>query len=90
MAAHKGFRLNCWGLFGHDNQCRWATTTGSITAAFVVEQLDHLPWQLAGPTVVVLDNASIHTAALVQQQRAVWETRDLYLFFLPPYSPLLK
>ena len=90
VAAHKGFRLNCWGLFGRDNQCHWATTTGSITAAFVVEQLDRLSWQIAGPTVVVLDNASIHTAALVQQQRAVWETRDLYLFFLPPYSPHLN
>jgi transposase len=42
------------------------------------------------PTVIVLDNASIHTAASVQLRRAVWETRDLYLFFLPPYSPHLN
>ena len=39
VAAHKGFRLNGWGVFGRDNQCHWATTTGSITAVVVVEQL---------------------------------------------------
>jgi transposase len=90
VAAQKGFRLNCWGLFGRDNQCHWATTTGSITAAFVVEQLDRLSLHSRGPTVLVLDNASIHTATVVQQRRAVWEARDLYLFFLPPYSPHLN
>ncbi len=90
IAAQKGFRLNCWGLFGRDNQCHWATSTASITAAFVLEELDQLSLRLSGPTVVVLDNASIHTAAIVQQRRAVWEGRDLYLFFLPPYSPHLN
>jgi len=90
VVAQKGFRLNCWGLFGRDNQCHWATTTGSITAAFVVDQLDRLSLDLRGPTVIVLDNASIHTAASVQQRRAIWEARDLYLFFLPPYSPHLN
>ena len=90
IAAEKGFRLNCWGLFGRDNQCQWATTTAPITAAFVVEQLDAFSWHTRGPTVLVLDNASIHTAAIVQQRRAGWEQRDLYLFFLPPYSPHLN
>ncbi|WP_210114501.1 hypothetical protein [Hymenobacter elongatus] len=46
MAAQKGFRLNCWGLFGRDNQCRRATSTTSITAAFVVEELERLSLQL--------------------------------------------
>ena len=55
VAAHKGFRRNCWGLFGRDNQCHWATAMGSIPDAFVGEQLDYSSWQLAGPTVVALD-----------------------------------
>ena len=41
---------------------------------------------MSGPTVIMRDNASIHTAASVQQRRAVRETRDLHLFFLPSYS----
>jgi transposase len=90
IAAEKGFRLTCWSLFSRDNQCHWATTTAPITAAFVAEQLDHLSRHTRRSTVLVLDKASIHTAAIVQQRRAVWEQRDLYLFFLPPYSPHLN
>ena len=90
IAAEKGFRLNCWGLFGRDNQCQWATTTAPITAAFVVEQLDAFSWHTRGPTVLVFDKASIHLAAIGPQRRAGWEQRDLYLFFLPPYSPHLN
>jgi len=37
-----------------------------------------------------LDNTSIHTARLIQQRRPLWAQRDLYLFFLPPYSPHLN
>ncbi|MGI4871901.1 MAG: transposase [Janthinobacterium lividum] len=90
VPAQKGFRLNCWGLFRRDNCCHWATTSQNITAAFVREKLDALSWQLSGPTVIVLDTASIHTAGSIQQCRALWEQRGLYLFFLPPYSPHLN
>lgn len=90
IPAQRGFRLNCWGLFSRDNQGHWATTPHNITAAFVAEKPEALSWQVTGPTVIVLDNASIHPARLVQQQRAVWAQRDLHLFFLPPYSPHLN
>lgn len=42
------------------------------------------------PTVLVLDNARIHHAKLVQAQAAPWQARGLRLFFLPPYSPHLN
>ena len=89
IPAQKGFRLNYWGLFSRDNQCHWATTPQNITAAFVAEKLETLSWQLTGPTVIVLNNASIHTAHLIQKRRALGAQRDLHLFFLPQYSPHL-
>ena len=42
------------------------------------------------PTVLVLDNASIHKAQLVQQNLADWATQGLTLLFLLPYSPELN
>jgi hypothetical protein len=42
---------------------------------------------LAQPTVLVLDNASIHKARLVKAQRDAWAASGLTLLFLPPYSP---
>ena len=40
--------------------------------------------------VLVLDNASIHKAKIIQDQRPFWEQRGLYLFYLPTYSPHLN
>ena len=41
-------------------------------------------------TVIVVDNASVHSAKQVQERRPIWEDRGLYLFYLPPYSPHLN
>lgn len=59
-------------------------------AKFVCEQLDRLSFSIHHPSVVVLDNARIHTAGLIQHMRPVWEVEGLILFFLPPYSPHLN
>jgi transposase len=36
---------------------------------------------------VVLDNAPIHHSDEFQEQIAIWEEQDIYIFFLPTYSP---
>ena len=45
---------------------------------------------LAQPTVLVLDNASIHKARWVRQHLAAWAAQGLTLLFLPPYCPELN
>lgn len=90
IASEKGFRMNCWGLISRNNDCHWATTDKNINANFVHEKLDALSFRIVTPTVIVLDNASVHTAHIIQNSRAVWENRGLYLFFLPPYCPHLN
>ena len=52
--------------------------------------MDEFSLALRGPTVLVLDNASIHKAHLVQARQAAWAARGLTLLFLPPYSPELN
>jgi len=86
----KGQRLNCFGLISRQNQLHYATTSGSITSAFVVDELERLSWQLSKPTVVVLDNARIHTGVKVRRRLMDWQSRGLYVFYLPPYSPHLN
>lgn len=86
----KGQRLNCFGLISRQNQLHYATTSGSITSAFIINQLEELSWRLSKPTVIVLDNARIHTSDKVRQRLADWHQRGLYLFYLPPYSPHLN
>ena len=41
-------------------------------------------------TVIVLDNASVHRNRKIKELRKIWESRGLFLFYLPPYSPELN
>lgn len=41
-------------------------------------------------TVIVLDNASFHTAANVKERRQGWEEKNVLLRYLPPYAPHLN
>ena len=60
------------------------------TGDLFAQAVDEFSQTLTGPTVLVLDNASIHRAAAVQQHLATWRSRGLRLQFLPAYSPELN
>ena len=60
------------------------------TAALFVQAVDEYLGTLDRPTVLVLDNASIHRATCVQQRLDDWRTAGLQLQFLPAYSPELN
>ncbi|MDD5036822.1 MAG: transposase [Methylococcaceae bacterium] len=66
---------------------------GKMTSQIVLEVLDGVSettQKQTISTVLVLDNASIHTAKNIQDKRAEWETKNLFLYFLPAYSPELN
>lgn len=90
MPASQSAGLNCFGLFRRDNTLLFEVSTQTLTAEFLVERLERLSLNLTKETVIVLDNAKIHTAKAVQERRSVWEQRGLTLFYLPPYSPHLN
>ena len=86
----RGKGINCFALLSRDNKVIYTTTKETITADFIREQLEELSLAIGKPTVVVLDNAKVHTAAKVKACLPVWQKRGLYLFYLPPYSPHLN
>ncbi len=67
----------------------WATPH-NINSDFVIECLDEIADQTERPTVVVLDNAPWHASAKVKNKEKEWNEKNLYLFFLPTYSPHLN
>jgi hypothetical protein len=99
IASNKGHRLigsrvprwsYCFAMISRSNQCHWATTTQSIDADFIVEQLERLSFSINKATFLVLDCARIHTEKKVQERVKYWQQRGLYLLYLPPYSPHLN
>ena len=89
-AVEKGGGLNLFGLINRDNHLIYQTTTEKITSEFIFARLESLSMQIKQLTVIVLDNAAVHTAGLIKERLAIWQTRGLYIFYLPKSSPHLN
>jgi transposase len=90
MPAAKGAGLNCFALLTRGNDLLFETTRRRITSQFIIEQFERLSFSIRKTTVVVLDNAGVHTSRQVQERRPFWQRRGLFIFYLPPYSPHLN
>jgi transposase len=90
MPSAKGAGLNCFALLTRANDLVFETTRRRITSQFIVEQLERLSFSIKQITVVVLDNARVHTSRQVRERRPFWQRRGLFIFYLPPYSPHLN
>ena len=90
MPAAKGAGLNCFALLSRANELLFDVTRRRITSEFIIEQLERLSFTVRRTTVVVLDNARVHTSQQVQERRPFWQQRGLFVFYLPPYSPHLN
>jgi transposase InsO family protein len=67
----------------------WVAKPGSLRAEHLIAFLTALP-AVPVPTVVVLDNGSIHRSKEVRAALPDLWTRRIFLYFLPPYSPDLN
>jgi putative transposase len=67
----------------------WAAKAGSFQADHLLRFFSALP-AVTVPTVVVMDNGSIHRSKVVTAAKpALWQA-GVYLYYLPPYSPHLN
>lgn len=88
--AERGGGVNCFAFLSRSNKCYFETTQNSINAEFILDKLERFSFGLARPAVIVLDNASIHTAGIIKERLPVWQQRGLFIFYLPRYSPHLN
>lgn len=90
VLSEKAYKLNCFGFINRQNCCWWKTTEGNIDAQFILEYMENFSFHINKKTFVVLDNARVHKAKIIQERIPYWQRRGLYIFFLPPYSPHLN
>ena len=77
-------------LLSKDNDLQVYSTNGTVSSDLMIAFSDDFAQQIKQKTVVVLDNALIHHSDEFQEQIAIWEEQDLYIYFLPAYSPYLN
>lgn len=61
-----------------------------MTTDLVIGCFDLFSQTIRKKTVVIIDNAPIHTSQAFEKKRCLWKKKGLYLYFLPGYSPELN
>ena len=65
--------------------------TGSVDSEVTVALFDKFVERIDNkPTIVILDNASMHTSKVFKSNIEKWKEMGLHLLYLPPYSPELN
>jgi transposase len=97
QTPRRGRRVNIIAAWEPDCQFSYGLAVGSITSATYIRFMDgqakqaqRLLKRSGKMTVMVQDNAPIHTSRAVKQHIARWQQQGLYLFYLPRYSSELN
>jgi len=70
-------RLNVLSFLRHDSQVWSFSTQQTVTTEYFIASVEALLPHLDRPTVVVLDNASVHRARAVQEKRRECKRNDV-------------
>jgi transposase len=89
LASTQGPRQNVLGFFILHNQFPSFAFQGSIDSYTVIPCFELCHQQQQKPTLVVVDNAPIHTSADFEEELERWQRAERYVKFLPPYCPEL-
>ncbi len=91
VPSSRSRRLSVLGFLTPDNQFESFCFEGSVNTDIVVacfEQFVQL--ESDKKRIVILDNAPIHTSAQFLNSIEEWEKKDVFIKFLPAYSPQLN
>ena len=80
-------RINVLGLMDCKNQLDYEIHEGTIDSEIIINFLDRISECLVKFTVVVMDQASIHTSDKLLGKLEEWKEKNLEIFWLPTYPP---
>lgn len=85
-------RINVFGLMSRDNELKSYCSCGSFTSALLTACIDDFAAGMNEDErrIIVIDNASVHRSGKFQEKIEEWKEQELYVFFLPRYSPQLN
>jgi hypothetical protein len=78
------------GFFNIDNDFQAYTFECSIDSDIMIACIDAYCKHVTMPTVLVLDQASIHTSDALTDRLPDWKAQGVEIFYLPTYSPHLN
>ncbi|MBD1930318.1 MULTISPECIES: IS630 family transposase [Cyanophyceae] len=83
-------RLNVLGILNRNNHLDTYVSEQTINSDVVITCIDTFFPAVDKPTVIVVDQSSIHTSDAILDKLEEWQERDITIFELPSYSPELN
>lgn len=90
LPSSKSRRLNVAGFLSPDMTFHSFVFECSINSDVVIACFDYLSERISQETWVVIDNAPMHTSDAFKEHLERWETKGLFIYRLPAYSPELN
>lgn len=88
--SRRSSRLNVLGIMNRNNHLETYVSTQSINSDVIIACIDTFFPYVDKPTVIVVDQSSIHTSSIILDKLEEWSDRGITIFQLPPYSPELN
>ena len=90
IKSRRSPRLNVLGIMNRNNHLETYISTQSINSDVIITCIDAFFPTVNKPTVIVVDQSSIHTSNYILDKIEEWTERGLTIFELPTYSPELN
>ena len=90
IPSRRSQRMNVLGIMNRNNHIETYISSQSINSDVVIACIDGFSPAVHKPTVIVTDQASIHTSDAIVDKHEEWKQRNITLFELPSYSPELN
>jgi transposase len=90
IPSRRSSRLNVLGVMNRNNHLETYVSSQSINSDVVIACIDAFFPAVDKPTVIVVDQASIHTSDVILDKIEEWQERGITIFELPSYSPELN
>ncbi len=90
ITPSKNRRINVFGIMSLDQKLEPYCFNNSLDSQCVIACINDFCKKIEKKTVIVIDNAPIDTSYEFKAQIKKWEEKNLFIFFLPTYSPHLN
>ncbi len=90
IPSGKSERLNVLAFCNKKLDFFQRTVQGYVDSEIVINFFDEFSLKIEKETVVIIDNASVHTSKKFKNQLKKWDAKGLHVKYLPTYSPELN
>jgi transposase len=90
LPSSRSRRLNVLGIMNRNNHLEAYVSFQTINSDVVISCIDTFFSQVHKPTIIVVDQSSIHTSDAILDKIEEWQERNITIFQLPSYSPQLN